>query len=41
MLFAVGEEREVASSGLDDDYGPDDDGPGGAPRDRSHLRVIK
>ena len=41
MLVAVGEEGEVASSGLDDDDGPDDDGPGGAPRDRSHLRVIK
>lgn len=41
MLFAVGEDGEIASSGLDDDDGPDDDGPGGAPRDRSHLRVIK
>ena len=41
MLFAVGEDGEIASSGLDDDDGPDDDGPGGSPRDRSHLRVIK
>lgn len=40
MLFAAGEDGDVASSGLDDD-GPDDDPPGGRPKDRSHLRVIK
>lgn len=41
MLFAAGEDGEIASSGLDDD-GPDDEPPGGgAPRDRSHLRVVK
>ncbi len=43
MLFAAGEDGEIASSGLDDDDDdPDDDGPGGgAPRSRAHLRVIK
>jgi stringent starvation protein B len=44
MLFAAGEDGEIASSGIDDDDedGPDDDGPGGgAPRSRAHLRVIK
>lgn len=41
MLFAAGEDGEIASSGLDDD-GPDGDGPsGGAPKDRSHLRIVK
>lgn len=39
MLFAVDDDIDVASSGFDD--GPDDDGPGAPPRDRSHLRVIK
>lgn len=43
MLFAAGEDGEIASSGLDDDDGPDDGGgpSGGAPKDRSHLRVVK
>ncbi len=42
MLFAAGEDGEIASSGLDDDDDPDDDGPGGGkPKSRAHLRVIK
>lgn len=45
MLFAAGEEGEIASSGLDDDE--DDTDPDGAPggepppRKRSHLRIVK
>jgi len=43
MLFAAGEEGEIASSGLDDDDTDPDGTPGGEPppRKRSHLRVVK
>ncbi len=44
MLFAAGEEGEIASSGLDDDDDTDPDGPPGGeppPRKRSHLRIVK
>lgn len=44
MLFAAGEDGEIASSGLDDDDDPDPPPPPGKPtpsRNRSHLRVVK
>lgn len=48
MLFAAGEDGDIASSGLDDeDEDGDDPGPDGPdggespPRSRAHLRVVK
>jgi stringent starvation protein B len=42
MLFAAGEDGDIASSGLEDDE--DDPGPDGTeppPKGRAHLRVVK
>jgi stringent starvation protein B len=44
MLFAAGEDGEIASSGLDDDDDdPDPDGPpnGGQSKPRPHLKIVK